>query len=129
MFLVKTRNDKRSILIAGHEMETQILACECLCNLALGAEVACNKVVLAASSYLLTILDCTCPRLQVGRHILLVSFKISIQCGTPICRLRRSGQLPICVQQAARTLLAFLFHKSLSPNSFHSWQTNPFFRR
>lgn len=46
-------------------MDLQILACECLCNLALGTEVACKKVALAAGISLATFLE-DAPRLQVS---------------------------------------------------------------
>lgn len=52
--------------LTGNEMDLQIMSCECLCNLSLGPEVACNKVALAASSYLMTFLDSTSPRLRVS---------------------------------------------------------------
>lgn len=89
--------------LTGNEMDVQILSCECLCNISLGPVFACNKVALAASSYLITFLDSTCPRLQVGNLN-----EICINSNAyPFCRLLLFGQSRISPLQIVQKLLKF----------------------
>lgn len=50
----------------GNDANTQILATECLCNLSLGTEIACEKLTLNAGTYLITFLNCQNERIAVS---------------------------------------------------------------
>lgn len=50
----------------GNDPNTQILATECLCNLSLGTEIACEKLTLNAGTYLITFLNCQNERIAVN---------------------------------------------------------------
>lgn len=52
--------------LTGNDSNRKVLACECLCNMSMGSENCCEKVSLAAGSYLLMFLDSTNRRLAVN---------------------------------------------------------------
>lgn len=49
--------------LTGSDSSRQILACECLCNAALGTDNSCEKIALSAGSYLLMYVDSADQRL------------------------------------------------------------------
>lgn len=49
----------------GTRNDTQLLAAECICNLSLGSEVACEKLALNVATYLITFLKSSNERLLV----------------------------------------------------------------
>lgn len=51
--------------LTGNDSNRKVLACECLCNMSLGSENCCEKLSMAAGSYLLMFLDSTNRRLAV----------------------------------------------------------------
>lgn len=51
--------------LTGNCFNTQILAAECICNLSLGSEIACEKLSLCVGSYLITFLKSVNERLLV----------------------------------------------------------------
>lgn len=54
----------------GNDANSQILATECLCNLSLGTEIACEKLTLLTGTYLITFLNSQNERLAVSEvHI------------------------------------------------------------
>lgn len=52
--------------LTGNDSNRKLLACECLCNMSLGPENCCEKVSMAAGSYLLMFLDSSNRRLAVN---------------------------------------------------------------
>lgn len=64
-FLCEHSINLNSNLIVGSDSEKQVLALECLCNLSLGSDVLCEKVVLQAGTYLHTFLQSSNEALQV----------------------------------------------------------------
>lgn len=52
--------------LTGNNNDTQSLAAECVCNLSLGSEIACEKLTLHVASYLITFLKSSNERLLVN---------------------------------------------------------------
>lgn len=55
--------------LTGNDSNRKVLACECLLNASLGSEICCEKVSMAAGSYLLMFLDSSNSRLAVNIEI------------------------------------------------------------
>lgn len=75
--------------LTGNDSNRKVLACECLCNMSLGSENCCEKLSMAAGSYLLMFLDSTNRRLAVNiakasfllNCLLTFAFSRTLPCG------------------------------------------------